>query len=87
VKLKGDVKAYEMKADSGATVTHHFCPGCGSQLYNDTTNNPGMMALVASTLDDPALFSPQVAVYTSSATPWDQPVAGMPHFEKMPPRG
>lgn len=87
ISFEGALTEYEMTADSGATVTHHFCPTCGSQLYNNTSNNPDGLVLVASTLDNPDLFSPQVCVYASKATAWDQPKEGIPHFEKMPPRG
>ena len=85
LNLTGDLTNYEMKADSGATVTHHFCPKCGSQVYNNTTNAPQNVALVAATLDNPEAFSPQAVVFASKAAPWDPPAAGVPHFPKMPP--
>ncbi len=86
IAFEGQVSQYEIAAESGATVTHHFCPICGSQLYNKTTNNPDGVAVVAATLDDPDIFSPQVSVYASKAMPWDPPKEGVPQFEKMPPR-
>ena len=87
VSIEGDVSEYSMTADSGATVTHHFCPNCGAQVYTKTTNIPAGLAIVATTLDNPASFSPQATVYASNATPWDPPKEGIPQFEKMPPRG
>lgn len=87
VQFTGEMSEYEIKADSGATVAHHFCPTCGSQIYNNTTNGPGNVAIVATTLDDPSVFSPQAVVYASGAAPWDPPYDGVPHFEKMPPAG
>ena len=87
VDITGQMSEYAMTADSGGTVTHHFCPTCGAQLYTKTTNSPGGINIVATTLDNPDIFSPQVSVYASNATPWDPPKEGVPQFEKMPPRG
>lgn len=87
VEITGDVAEYSMTADSGGTVTHHFCPTCGAQLFTKTSNNSDGIAVVAASLDNPDIFSPQVSVYASNATPWDPPKEGIPQFDKMPPRG
>lgn len=87
LEFTGELKEYDVTADSGGTVSHKFCPTCGSQVFSATTNGGGSVAVVAATLDDPALFSPQASVYASRATPWDPPKDGIPQFEKMPPRG
>lgn len=86
VTVDGELSAYQMQAESGGTVTHRFCPTCGSQISSHSSNNPDGIALVAATLDDPAIFSPQASVYASSAMEWDPPKDGIPQFEKMPPR-
>jgi len=36
---------------------------------------------------DAVEFSRQAVVYALKATPWDRPHEGVPHFDKMPPRG
>ncbi len=46
---------------------------CGAQLFTKTANNPDGIAVVAASLDNPDIFSPQVSVYASNATPWDPP--------------
>ena len=87
VSFSGAVSTYELKADSGSRVTHNFCPTCGSQMYNTNEKLEGMTVLVASTLDDPELFDPQMTVYASRALSWDQPAADTRQFDEMPPRG
>ena len=87
VEFTGVMSEYSMTADSGGTVTHSFCPNCGTQIHTGSTNSPGGVNIVAASLDDPALFLPQVSVYAGNATPWDPPKADIPQFEKMPPRG
>ena len=34
VKITGDVKYYESKADSGSMAKRGFCPNCGSRLFS-----------------------------------------------------
>ncbi len=85
VKITGNITGYDIKADSGATVTHHFCPICGSQMYNKNTGMDGLTVIIASTLDDPEIFTPQMSVFTKRAVSWDKPVDGVPQFPEMPP--
>ena len=84
VTMTGTLASYDVTADSGSTVTHHFCPKCGSPMYNTNSKRASGMVLVATTLDNPDIFSPQVIVYASSALPWDPPMEGVPKFDKMP---
>ena len=87
VSIKGDVTAHTVTADSGATVTNHFCPKCGSQIFKTNSNMPGVRVLVAGTLDDPEIYKPAVSVYASRALSWDRPDPATQQFETMPPTG
>jgi len=87
VEITGEVKAYTLKADSGATVMHHFCPTCSTQIYHTSSSMDGMVMVIATSLDDPEIFQPQMSVFASSAVSWDQPKADIPQFPKMPPMG
>ena len=85
VEISGEIKGYDIEADSGATVTHHFCPNCGVRIFNASTNMPGVKVIVASTLDDPEFYKPALSVYASRALSWDQPNPAAPAFDTMPP--
>ena len=85
ISFTGDVKSYELTADSGSAVAHHFCPNCGSQMYNTNSRLPGVKVLVATTLDDPEFYKPGMTVYASRALSWDQPDPSTQQFETMPP--
>ena len=87
VKITGDVKYYESKADSGSLTKRAFCPNCGSRLFSMPPFAPDLMVLTASSLDDPSIFKPAMDIYTSSAQPWDHMNASLPKFPKMPPTG
>jgi hypothetical protein len=87
VKITGDVKYYESKAESGNITKRAFCPNCGSRLFSLPPFAPDLIVLSAGSLDDPSIFKPAMDIYTSSAQPWDQMNASLPKFAKMPPTG
>ncbi|MEI9901575.1 MAG: GFA family protein [Hyphomicrobium sp.] len=41
VTFKGETRSYAVTADSGNTITRHFCPTCGSRLYIESSARPG----------------------------------------------
>jgi hypothetical protein len=72
LKIAGQVKYYESKAESGNTFTRGFCLECGSRM------------IAAASLDDPSVYQPAMDFFTSSAQPWDHMNPALPKFAKMP---
>ena len=66
-------------------MTREFCPECGTHLV---TKVPGLPAVVlkVGTFDDPALFDPQMAIYTVDKQAFHHVPDGMPSFERLPER-
>jgi hypothetical protein len=87
VKITGDVKYYESKADSGNMAKRGFCSNCGSRLFSLPPFAPDLIVIQAASLDDPSIFKPAMDIYTSSAQPWDHMDPALPKFPKMPPMG
>ena len=87
VKITGEPKYYESKADSGNMARRAFCPNCGSRLFSYPPFAPDLMVIVASSLDEPSMFKPAMDIFTSSAQPWDLMDPALPKFPKMPPMG
>lgn len=83
--ITGEASSYDVKADSGNTVSRSFCPTCGAQVYSTNSGMAELVFLRAPSLDDPSLFQPQLVVYTGSAVPWDHMDPALPSFEAMPP--
>jgi hypothetical protein len=71
VSIVGAVKTYEMRADSGNTVSSGFCPDCGSPVMKKSSGYPDIVFFHAATLDAPALFKPRRSVWSRSRQPWD----------------
>ena len=53
LKITGDVKYYDSRADSGHTFSRGFCPNCGGRLFGKTSAMPRFMLITAGSLDDP----------------------------------
>ncbi len=85
LKVSGEVRYFDHKADSGNIAGNGFCPTCGSHLLGRTSGMPEVMAIKVGSLDDPSWFTPGMTVFTASAQPWDRVPADMPSFPGMPP--
>ena len=71
ITLTGEVRQFAQPSDSGAMTHAGFCPACGSPILSRTERFPDRVYLYAATLDDPARFAPQFAVFADAAQPWD----------------
>jgi hypothetical protein len=84
--MKGQLKGFEITADSGNKVTRNFCPTCGSPVMNGFSAWPSMLEVAAGSLDDPSHFKPTMSIYVSSAPPWATISADIRKYPKMPGR-
>lgn len=86
VKLSGAATQWDTIADSGNVKTRAFCPTCGSPVYVTFPANPGIFAVHAASLDDPARFKPQFVTYAIRGHAWDRVDPALRKFERMPTR-
>jgi hypothetical protein len=84
VKITGDVKYYESRADSGNMFNRVFCPICGSRLFGKAAALPQFLLVTAGSLDDPSRFKPSMDFFTASAQPWDHMNPELPKFPRQP---
>lgn len=66
----GTSKSFTRTADSGNTVTFHFCPDCGSTVYWELSGFPDVYAVAVGAFADPAFPSPKVSVYERRRHDW-----------------
>jgi hypothetical protein len=83
LKITGDVKYHEVKADSGDPIKRGFCGTCGSRLFGFPS--APFIGVSAGSLDDPSWYRPTFDIYISSAQPWDYMNPELAKFPKMPP--
>ena len=84
LQVTGTLSFHQREADSGNTVTRGFCPACGSDIYSESSGHKGQIYLRASSLDDPNLAMPAMAIYADQAIAWDHMDEGLPRFPGMP---
>ena len=86
VKFTGNMKTYANKTESGGTAKREFCPECGGRLTFRSSNMPGMVLLMAGSMDDPAAITPTAAIYGKRHLAWDYLDPNLSVSEAMPPR-
>ena len=59
--ITGEAKNWRVAGDSGNEKVHAFCPVCGTPVYLTFVAMPELIAVHATSLDDPGQFNPQAA--------------------------
>lgn len=85
VRIEGETSRYDSIADTGAVITRHFCPNCGSRLFGTSNVNTNIISVSAGTLDDSSWFKPNAIVYNKRKPTWDFMDESIPAFEEMLP--
>jgi hypothetical protein len=79
---KGTPHYYSTSSEMGGENKRGYCAECGSRLFGGATDEG--QGVLASSLDDPSWFKPQMDIWTSDAQPWDHLDSSLPQFEKYP---
>jgi len=83
----GSPKTFAKKADSGNTITSHFCGDCGSTLWRDgETFGPNKVIKVGVMDDVNALNSakPGLELYVPERVSWVSGISGAEQKKDMP---
>ena|SRR5688572_30168382 len=86
VSIKGKLTEYKINGGSGQPITRRFCPKCGSRVTTTASVMPGVLLVMASSLDDPESFVLQMSIYAAQAPSWDRPPTSAPVFPGSPPQ-
>jgi hypothetical protein len=82
--ISGKTHTHQHLSDAGNTITKHFCPSCGSQVYTENTKAPSRRGVRVGLIEDASWFEPKANVYASHrlpSTPIDPKIKA---FDKMP---
>ncbi|MFT4563376.1 MAG: hypothetical protein ACI9BW_003130 [Gammaproteobacteria bacterium] len=80
--IVGDVRGYDLQAESTRTIRREYCNECGSPLFATT---PHLLAITVASFDDPAPYVPTMAIWVDSAQPWAMIPDAIPRFDRNPP--
>jgi hypothetical protein len=70
VEIAGQSKTFARYSDFGRSLTRHFCPECGSQVYVYGELFPNAIGLNALGFEDEALAKPTFISYARSKVAW-----------------
>ena len=85
VLVEGESRSWDMVGDGGTRKRRAFCPVCGSPMFMTFPDMPNLFVVRAASLDEPALYKPQMVVWTDAAQPFDHVDPALPKFARMPP--
>ncbi len=89
VALAGAIATNSYIADSGNTLTHSFCPRCGTQVMAQSSARPHIRTLRIGFLDEPHGLAPQMAIWIEEAPGWaviDPAIEQHPRQPPAPPQ-
>ena len=76
VTIEGEYAEFEMQGGSGKSTWSGFCRNCGSPVTRRSARMSDRVYVHAGSLDDPAIYAPEMSIYEASAQPWDRPLEG-----------
>lgn len=86
IQVTGDTRTHARPADSGATLTRHFCPSCGTTLYAQSSRAPAFAILQAGLFaGQNAWFTPNQLIFARNHPAWDLVDTHMPHHAAYRP--
>jgi hypothetical protein len=68
--IDGRSTAFTRTADSGSSVTSHFCPQCGSTVYWELGGFPDVIAVAVGAFADPNFPAPRHSVFERRRHAW-----------------
>lgn len=85
VAVTGELAAAGWAAHSGNRLTFHFCPGCGTQVYGQSSARMHLKTVRLGVLDEPHGLRPQMAIWTEEAPDWAMIDPALEQWPQQPP--
>ena len=85
VLIDGVLTHATWRAASGNTLTFHFCPACGTQVFAQSSARPHLKTVRLGVLDQPHDLAPQAIIWTDDAPSWTVFDPALPRFAGQPP--
>jgi len=80
LQVTGSYREFPTLAASGNTVYRAFCTQCGGPLFGRNSVFTQLRPVAAMTLDDPAIYRPELNMWVADAQPWDAMNPDLPKY-------
>ena len=80
---KGQQKEFK-RNDIDKAVTRLFCKNCGTAIGTKNPTRPNSIILKVGTFDDPSIFDPKIAIFTSDKQKFHYINNNVKSFDKRP---
>ena len=80
--IKGLLKSYIHKSESGNEITKKFCEQCGCQMFSLNEGRPGLVRIHAGTVNELEVIKPQGDVWVSKKIPSIKIDESLDQFQK-----
>ncbi|WP_296676213.1 GFA family protein [Novosphingobium sp.] len=85
VTISGPLASSSWIAASGNTLTHTFCPHCGTQIFAQSSARPAFKTVRLGVIEEPHDLQPQAIIWTDEAPNWAIFDPGLKQFARQPP--
>lgn len=85
VVISGDLARNDYIAASGNTLTHSFCPRCGTHVMAQSSARPQFRTLRLGFIDEPHGLRPSAVIWTDEAPDWAVIDPSLESFPGQPP--
>ena len=82
--ISGPTRQTVTPSARGTPSTRNFCAKCSSLVFGGVQGTSDSFTIYAGSLDDPAGFKPQIAIFTAGRPDWAAIPAGLTVFEGLP---
>jgi hypothetical protein len=80
VTISGTRKEFTRPAASGGKIHNYFCPDCGSTIYWQAENLPGLIGVAVGALSDHNCPAPTRSIFERSKHDWLHVDGAVEHF-------
>lgn len=85
ISLVGEMGTHAYVAASGNTLTHSFCPRCGTPVMAQSSARPHFRTVRFGFLEPGHGLAPQMAIWTDDAPNWSTIDPELEHFPRQQP--
>lgn len=85
VAISGLLSRNTWTAASGNTLTFHFCPSCGTQVYGQSSARLHLKTVRIGVIDEPGGLAPEAIIWTDDAPAWARFDPALEAWPQQPP--